>query len=92
MTFEMSEIDHEIIIGKMVANYVIFDMRGVGYGNLHLSELVHKINFGNLVEAVVSDGLPMLCRILSCPAVCSATLHDSAIYLFTSLPIKSGLR
>ena len=65
MTLEMSQINHEVVVGKMFAYNVVFQVFLVLNGNANLSELVHQIYGKNAIKTMFMYRFPMLFRVLT---------------------------
>lgn len=63
MSFEMGEINHEVIIGKMAPDKIILKVCCITHGQQDASFLVHDIDRGNLAIASLFNGTPMVGRV-----------------------------
>ena len=79
MTFEVGQVDHEVVVGQVAAHDVVFQVLAVLDGNAYLVVFVHDINGKDGIESVFMDGLPMFRHVLSAAAVGRAAFHDGAV-------------
>ena len=92
MSFEVGEVDHEVIVGQMLSYDVVFLVLLILDGNAYFPKLIHQVNSKDGVEAVIVDCLPMLLRILARAAIGSAAFHDGTVYLFHEVAYQCRLQ
>lgn len=87
MSLEVGQVNHEVVVGQMLAHDVVLQVLLVLDGNAYLSELVHQVDGKDGVEAVLVNGLPVLLGVLSCTAIGRAALYSPWSYTPSSVQI-----
>ena len=60
VTLKVGKVDHEVVVGKVVAYDVIFQVLLILDRYAHLAIFVHDVNSKEAVETMLVDGLPVL--------------------------------
>ena len=92
MTLEVSQVDHPVIVGKMISHDVVLDVATVLDGDTHLTELVHDIDGKDGIKAMLMDSLPVLGNVLTRTAISRAALHNSSTHLVHEIADECGFQ
>ena len=92
MSLEVGEVDHEVVVGKVLAHDIVFQVFLVLNGDADVVELIHDVHGEDAVEAMVMNRLPMFLGILTGTAVCCAALHNRTVYLIHQIADECGFQ
>ena len=81
MPFKMRQIDHKIVIGKMRADQIFFEVFTTHNRKAHRTICIHNINRCNGCKAMFFHHTQMRCSISTAATICRVTFHDSTFDL-----------
>jgi len=91
VTLEVGKVDHEVVVGKVVAYDVIFQVLLILDRYAHLAIFVHDVNSKEAVETMLVDGLPVLLLIHTGARISRATLYYGAVDLINKVADEGRL-
>ena len=92
MSLEVRQIDDEVIVLQMRSHDVILDVLRVTHRNLEVALLIHDIHIGNVVEAMLADGVLMCLRAVAAALIRGVALYDGAVHQFHQLAYQFRLQ
>ena len=92
VTLEVGEDHHGVIIGEVSADIVVLEVDAVLYGDGHFTLLVHDVAGGDVIETVVTDGLPVDLAGVSAAGIGCVAFADGTLNLVYEAANERGLQ
>ena len=92
MTFEVGEVDHEVVVLEVRTYNVVVQVSTIGHGNLEFPFFVHKVYLECGKESMFLDGFPMGFGGVAASFVSSVTFYDGATHLIYELADEFGFQ
>ena len=82
VALEVGEVDHKVVVGKVLAHEVIVEVGRVLHGQGHAAVGVHDVDNGDFVVAALGDGLAVLLGGVAVAGIGGVALDEGAVDLF----------
>ena len=79
VALKVGEHQHRVVVGKVLADDVLVQMKAVLDRNLDLAEFVHDVAGGHRLKTVFFDGLPVFLRVHAAALIGGAAFDDGAV-------------
>ena len=85
VSLEVCQIDDEVVVLQVRSYDVILDMLLVAHRNLEVALLIHDVHVGNVIEAMLADGVLVRLGSVAAAFIRRIALDDSAVHQFHQL-------